>query len=321
MKTIRVSQFGDPDVLRLEEAPDPQPGPGQIVLCVHAVGVNPVDTYVRSGRYAALPSLPYTPGSDAAGMIETVGEGVKDLVPGDRVYTDHRARGAYAERMVCDAACVHRLPDNVSFAQGAALGVPYGTAYRALFVRGAAHPGETVLVHGATGGVGVAAVQLARAAGLTVIGTGGTEQGREMVRQQGAHHILDHHEEGYLEAARALTPDGRGIDLIVEMLANVNLGRDLGALAPRGRVIVVGSRGRVEIDPRDTMGRDADICGLILGNASPEEVRSIHAALGAGLENGTLRPIIAREMSLADAPRAHEAVMEPGAQGKIVLIP
>jgi NADPH2:quinone reductase len=321
MKTIRVSQFGDPDVLRLEEAPDPQPGPGQVVLRVHAVGVNPVDTYVRSGRYAARPSLPYTPGSDAAGVIETVGEGVEDLAPGDRVYTDHRARGAYAERMVCDAAWVHRLPEGVGFAQGAALGVPYGTAYRALFVRGAARPGETVLVHGATGGVGVAAVQLARAAGLTVIGTGGTEPGRDMVREQGAHHVLDHHEESYLEAARALTPGGRGIDLIVEMLANVNLGRDLGALAPRGRVVVVGSRGRVEIDPRDTMGRDADIRGLILGNASPEEVRSIHAALGAGLENGALRPIIAREMPLADAPRAHEAVMEPGAQGKIVLIP
>jgi len=321
MKLIRVSAFGGPDALRLEEAPDPRPGSGQIVLRVHAAGVNPVDTYIRSGRYAARPALPYTPGSDAAGVVEAVAEGVAGLAAGDRVYTDHRARGAYAERMVCDATQVHPLPENVSFAQGAALGVPYGTAYRALFDRGGARPGEAVLVHGASGGVGVAAVQLARAQGLTVIGTAGTERGRELVRAQGAHHVLDHHQEGYLEEARALTPQGRGMDLIIEMLANVNLGRDLGALAPRGRVIVVGSRGRVEIDPRDTMGRDADIRGLILGNASPEEVRGIHAALGAGLENGALRPIIAREMPLADAPRAHEAVMAPGAHGKIVLVP
>lgn len=321
MKAIRVSQFGGPEALRPEEMPDPGPGPGQIVLCVHAAGVNPVETYIRLNGYTVKPALPYTPGSDAAGVVEAVGEGVEEFVVGDRAYTDHRASGAYAERLVCDAAHAHPLPENVSFAQGAALGIPYATAFRALFVRGQMRPGETVLVHGASGGVGIAAVQLARAAGLSVIGTAGTEAGRQLVGEQGAHHVFDHHDADYLERARARTPGGRGFDGIIEMLANRNLGNDLGALAPGGRVIVVGSRGRVEIDPRGVMGGDRDIRGMVLFNAGPEEMRSIHAALRAGLENGALRPIIAQEIPLAQAPRAHEAVMEPGAHGKIVLVP
>jgi NADPH2:quinone reductase len=320
MKAIRVHKFGEPEVMRLEDVPDPQPDATQVVVRVQAAGVNPVETYVRSGAYARQPELPYTPGSDAAGTVEAAGDGVRHLKSGDRVYIDASVTGTYAELALCEAAHVHALPEQITFAQGAALGVPYVTAHRALFGRASARAGETVLVHGATGGVGSAAVQLARAAGMTVIGTGGTEEGRKLVAREGAHHVLDHHVEGYLQELMTLT-EGRGVDVIIEMLANVNLDRDLGVLARFGRVVVVGSRGRVEIDPRQAMGRDASIHGMTAFNITTEERASIHAALIAGLEAGTLRPIVGKELPLAEAARAHREVLEAGAFGKIVLLP
>ncbi len=320
MKAIRVHQFGGPEVMRLEEVPDPKPGAGQVLVRIAAAGVNPVETYIRAGMYARKPALPYTPGSDGAGKVVAIGSGVAHLSAGDRVYISGSLSGSYAEQALCAANQVHRLPEKVTFQQGAAMGIPYGTAYRALFWRAHALPGETVLVHGASGGVGTAAVQIARAAGMLVIGTAGTEKGRKLVESEGAHHVLDHSAPDYLAQLATLT-GGRGVDVILEMLANVNLGKDLGVLAMRGRVVVIGSRGNIEINPRDTRARDADIRGMSLMNATEAELSSIHAALGAGLENGTLRPVVGQEIPLAEAARAHQAVMAPGAYGKIVLVP
>ena len=181
-------------------------------------------------------------------------------------------------------------------------------------------PGETLLVHGASGGVGIAAVQTARAAGLKVIGTAGSEKGRELAAREGAHHVLDHGAKGYQEEIVALT-GGRGVEVILEMVANVNLGADLKLLAPHGRVVVIGSRGEVTVNPRDLMGRDAAIFGMLIWNISDEDAVITHAALAAGMENGTLRPVVGLELALAEAPEAHRKVMEPGAFGKIVLLP
>ncbi len=320
MKAIRVSVFGGPEVMKLEETPDLHPAGGQVLVRVKAAGVNPVDSYIRAGTYAVKPSLPYTPGRDAAGVVEEAGGDVSGLKKGDRVYTAGTVSGAYAELALCDPGSVHPLPERITFEQGAAIGIPYGTAYRALFARGRALPGETALVHGASGGVGIASVQLARAAGLRVIGTAGSDRGRELVAAQGAHHVLDHRAPDYLNQLSSLT-GGRGVNLIVEMLANVNLAKDLTVLAQNGRVVVVGNRGTIEINPREIMGREASVLGLVLLNASASELSSIHSALGAGLENGTLRPVIGQRIPLAEAPRAHDAVMRPGAYGKIVLIP
>ena len=318
MKAIRVRQFGGPEVLQLEEVPTLHPGPGQVLVRIHAAGVNPVDTYIRSGAYAAKPELPYTPGKDAGGTVAAWGAGVAGWSVGDRVYVGDSLTGTYAEQALCLPAQIHPLPASLTFAQGAAVNIPYATAFRALFQRARAQAGETVLIHGATGGVGLAAVQLARAAGLTVIGTGGSEAGRQLLATKGAHHVLDHRAPNYLADLLTIT-GGRGVDVILEMLANVNLGRDLTVLARHGRVAVIGSRGVVELNPRDAMMRDADILGVMLGNASAAELAGIHAALGAGLANGTLRPVVGRELTLAEAPLAHKAVMEPGALGKIVL--
>lgn len=318
MKAIRVRQFGGPEVMQLEDTPDLVPAEGQVVVRLSAVGVNPVDTYIRAGVYAKKPALPYTPGTDGAGTVIAVGAGVKTLKSGDRVYTAGSLSGTYAEQTLCEEGQVHALPSSVTFSQGAAMGVPYATAYRALFQKAHALPSERVLIHGASGGVGLAAVQLARAAGLEVFGTAGSVQGRKLASDNGAQHVFDHTRQGYLDELMQST-DGRGVDVILEMLANVNLGKDLTVLAPKGRVVVIGSRGAVEINPRDAMGRDAIITGMMLWNASEMEMRSIHAALVAGLADGRLRPIIGKEIPLAEAPRAHEEVMKSGASGKVVL--
>ncbi|MGA8012697.1 MAG: NADPH:quinone reductase [Candidatus Acidiferrales bacterium] len=325
MKAIRIKEFGGPEVMKLEEVPDLKPGAGQVVVRLRAIGVNPVETYMRAGTYPRKPSLPYTPGTDGAGTVESVGPALNTkeaarFKPGDRVYIAGSLSGAYAEQSLCDERFVFPLPANVSFAQGAAMNIPYSTAFRALFHRANARGGETVLVHGASGAVGIAAVQLARAAGLRVVGTVGSDRGRQLVAAEGAHEILDHKAPGHFDEALALT-GGRGYDVILEMLANVNLGRDLPILAPKGRVVVVGSRGPVEIDARHTMTRDASILGMSMWNATTEEIVSIHSTLVAGLENKTLRPIVGQEIPLAEAARSHIAVMEAGAYGKIVLIP
>lgn len=319
MQAIRVHEFGGPEVLKLEQLPDPKPGPGQVVVRIEAIGINPVETYIRAGKYGPR-QFPYTPGSDAAGTIEGVGDGVKTLRRGDRVYTHTSISGTYAQLALCSENQVHPLPAKIDFRQGAALGVPYATAHYGLFKRGAARAGEWVLVHGASGGVGTAAVQFARALGLIVVGTAGTERGRHLVLEQGAHHALDHHNPKYLDRLMDLT-GGRGVDLILEMASHTNLGKDLPVLAKNGRVVIIGSRGPVQINPRETMSRDADLRGMTLMNADERDLAGIHAAIIAGLENGTLRPIVGKEMPLAEAAKAHEAVLAPGSYGKIVLKP
>jgi NADPH:quinone reductase len=319
LKAIRVHEFGGPEVLRLEDVPDPRPGRGEVVVRIRAAGVNPVETYIRSGQYPIKPPLPYTPGSDAGGDVEAVGEGVGSVKSGDRVYVYRTLTGAYAEKALCSESQVHRLPKNVSYAQSAAVGVPYVTAYRALFHKAQARPGEMVLVHGASGGVGVAAVQMARAAGMTVVGTAGTDKGKELVAREGAHHVVDHNAADALEQLMKLT-GGRGFDVILEMLANKNLAKDLAMLNKFGRVVVVGSRGAIEINPRDIMVRDGAIVGMTSFNISDTDLAGIHAALVAGLGNGTLRPVVGKELPLKNAAKAHQAVMEAGAYGKIVLL-
>ena len=324
MQAILARAFGGPEVLKLEDVPDPAAGPGQVRVKVHAVGVNPYDTYMRTGAYAIKPDLPYTPGADAAGVVDQVGGGVSGITAGDRVYVSGtaigKAHGAYAQYVVCEPQQVHRLPDAISFTQGAGLFVPYVTAWRALFGRANTRPGEVVLIHGASGGVGVAATQFAVAAGATVIGTAGTDEGLAVVKAQGARHAVNHRSAGYLDEITTLS-NGRGPDVILEMLANVNLDHDLTVVAPSGRIVVIGNRGRVEIDARKIMTKDVSVFGLALWGIPADEVRRAHAAIIAGLDSGALKPVVGTELPLKDAALAHQRVMEPGARGKIVLIP
>ena len=320
MKAIRVHDFGAPEVMHLEDLPELTPGPDEVIVTLHAVGVNPVDTYIRAGFYRPDLKLPYTPGLDGAGVISAVGAEVKHRHVGQRVYVARSLTGTYAEEVRCKEFQTQPLPDGTRYDQGAALGVPYGAAFRALFQRAHGVAGETVLVHGGSGGVGLASIQFARAAGMRVIATAGSSEGKSLVLTHGAHHALDHHSSGYLDRLQELTC-GKGVDIILEMLANVNLDQDLGVLATGGRIVVIGSRGRIEIDPRTAISREASILGMTVFNTSDRELTSMHAAIIAGLENGTLRPVVSREFPLADAAAAHHAVMETSTLGKIVLIP
>jgi NADPH2:quinone reductase len=256
---------------------------------------------------------------DGGGIVESVGEGVSCVKVGDRVYINVSSTGTYAEKALCPEVGVHRLPERASYAQGAAIGVPYGTAFRALLQRAQAKPAECIFIHGASGGVGIAAVQLARGHRMRVIGTASSDRGRELVLKEGAHEVLDHKAEGYLDKLKELT-GGKGPDVILEMLANVNLAKDLSVLGMRGRIVVIGNRGSIEINPRDLMARDGAILGMTLFNVNEHDMAAIHGELVSGLDNGMLKPVIGQEFPLAEAARAHQAVMESGAYGKIVLV-
>ncbi len=324
MKAIRAHSFGGPEVLQLEELEDPIPGDGEVVVDVHAAGINPADTYMRNGTYAIIPELPYIPGGDAGGVISAVGEGSEAYSVGDRVFVgtalSFDLTGCYAEKVKRKASEVMPLPEGVSFAEATAFGVSYTTAHYALFGRGGAIAGETVFIHGATGSVGTAAIQLAKRAGLMIIGSGGTTNGLDLIRAEGADHVVDHSKEGYLDEV-AQSTGGNGPDLILEMLANVNLAADMDLAAKFGRIVVIGSRGEITINPRVAMMKELDIRGIALWNATAEQVALIMADILHGVEEGTVRPIIGRQMPLAEAAAAHVAVLEPGAFGKIVLVP
>jgi NADPH:quinone reductase len=319
MKAIIVREFGEPEVMKVEDVPTPEPSGTEVLVRIHAAGVNPVDTYLRSGIHAQAPKIPYTPGKDGAGIVESIGDAVTDLKPGDRVYTAGSISGTYAEYSICDEPDLGILPDNVSFEKGAGIWTPYATAYRALFQKAGAKAGETVLIHGASGGVGIAAVQWAKSAGLTVIGTASSDEGRELAIANGADAVFDHTDEDHFEAIREYSKGG--VDVIIEMLANVNLERDFEALALFGRIVVVGNRGSVEFTPRQAMTKEATIFGMSLFNSSSDDRREIHNAIRYGLENGSIDPPVSRSFPLSEAAVSHHEVIEQKANGKIVLIP
>ncbi|XP_008137659.2 quinone oxidoreductase [Eptesicus fuscus] len=321
MRAIRVFEFGGPEVLKFQsDIAVPIPKDHQVLIKVHACGVNPVDTYIRSGSYSRKPLLPYTPGSDVAGVIEAVGENVSAFKKGDRVFTTGTISGGYAEFAVAADDTVYTLPEKLDFKQGAALGVPYFTAYRALLHSARVKAGESVLVHGASGGVGLAACQIARAYGLKVLGTAGTEEGKNIVLRNGAHEVFNHREVNYIDKIKKSVGE-KGIDIIIEMLANVNLSNDLNLLSYGGRVIIVGSRGPIEINPRDTMAKESSIIGVALYSSTKEEFRQFAAALQAGMEVGWLKPVIGSQYRLENAVQAHENIIHSsGATGKMILL-
>ena len=320
MRAIVVREYGEPEVMKVEEASLPEPGDGQVLVKIEAAGVNPVDTYLRTGIHAHAPELPYTPGKDGAGVVEKVGKNVTSLKPGDRVYTAGSISGTYADYSLCGEKQLGKLPDNVSFEKGAGVWTPYATSYRALFQKAGAKSGETVLVHGASGGVGIGAVQWAKDAGLKVIGTASSDEGKQLVEQHGADTVFDHTDEDHFGEIREYT-GGKGVDVIIEMLANVNLERDFESLAMFGRIVVVGNRGSIQFTPRLAMTKDATIYGMSLFNAPPDDLSEIHAAIVDGLSRGAIDPAVGESIPLSEAPRAHHQVIENKASGKIVLIP
>lgn len=320
MKAIVVREFGPPEVMKVEEVELDHPTGTQVLVKIEAAGVNPVDTYLRTGIHAHAPSLPYTPGKDGAGIVEAIGESVTRFKAGDRVYTAGSISGTYAEYSICNESHLGHLPDNVSFEEGGGIWTPYATSYRALFQKAEAKAGEKVLIHGASGGVGLAAVQWAKSAGLRVIGTASSDDGKQAVLDAGSDVVFDHLDEDHFSEIHDYTGK-KGVEIIVEMLANVNLERDFECLGMFGRIVVVGNRGGLEFTPRQAMTKDATIYGMSLFNAPTEKLEQIHKAISHGLETGTLKPPIGRTFRLEEAPLAHDEIINSKANGKIVLLP
>lgn len=324
MQAIRAHQFGGSEVLQLEQLEDLVAGADEVIIDIKAAGVNPADTYMRTGTYGIVPDLPYTPGGDAGGVVSQVGQGVTHLKVGDRVIVgtalSFRLQDCYASQVKRPAAEVLPLPDHVSFQQAAAFGVSYPTAHMALFHRGNAKSGETVFIHGASGSVGTSAIQIAKRAGCKVIGSAGGEEGMALIKEQGVDLAVNHNSDSYIDEIKSFT-NGNGVDLTLEMLANVNLDKDMDLAAKFGRIVVIGNRGDITINPRVAMMKELDIKGTALWNMTADQIKPIMQDILAGIADKSLNPIIGKEFPLSEAARAHDAVLEPGAYGKVVLIP
>ena len=315
MKAIVVTAFGGPEVLKFQDIADPKADAGELLIRVRASGVNPVDTYVREGKYPGLTAKPpFIAGTELAGEI------IEGPRKGERIFAAQtvvgRNLGAHAELAVVKEAW--RFADHLSFTEAAAVPVAFGTAYRALVDVGRITPGTFVLIHGASGGVGNAATQLAAALGAIVIGTASTSDGQDAVRQAGAKFVFNHKDANYRQQITDVT-GGKGIDLIIEFLANVNLNHDLDLVARRGRIVVVGSRGPVEIDARKSMGKESTITGMSLWNDGVEGLNRAFAAVNALLERKAIHPVVGKAFPLGEAAKAQELVLKGGSAGKIVL--
>jgi len=320
MKAILVHKYGGPEELKVGDAPVPQPGKTDVLIRIHAAGVNPVDTYIRAGMFGDYAKLPFVLGTDGAGVIEAVGSDVTGFKSGDRVFCFLRDQGTYAQYCICPQNRCFPLSPKLSFQQGACVGVPYFTAYRSLFQTGHSKSAKSVLVHGASGGVGLAAVQMAKAAGKTVYGTAGTETGLKLVKNAGADHVFNHREKNYVNKIMEATKD-EGVDLILEMAANTNLPHDLHIIKPNGIIAVIGSRGSTTIDPGHLMGKMSAIIGVAVLNYPPDELAEAGAHIVKGLTEGSLIPVIDKEYSMNEAHVAHKEIIESlGAKGKLVIL-
>ncbi|WP_392385705.1 NADPH:quinone reductase [Marinomonas primoryensis] len=316
MKAMQMKDYGPASDLTLTDASKPSINEDQMLVQVGAAGVNPVDTYIRSGTNNYKTTFPHTPGSDGAGTIVELGKNVTEFEVGQRVYFSRNLGGSSAEFTVCAATHTYPLADALSFEEGACLGVPYTTAHRALFGRANAKAGDKVLVHGATGAVGIATVQLALAAGMDVVASAGTAAGADLLRQQGVTTVIMHNEADHLAPFQTLAS---GFDIVIEMLANHNLDQDLKALAFGGCVAVIGNRGTVEINPRDLMARDASVVGVALANVQPKELALIAKSLRPLFEKGVLKPVVRHSYALTELAQAHEDVLKSGALGNLVI--
>ncbi len=322
MKAIHVHEFGGPEVMVLEDAADPTPGAGQILLDVKAAGVNPVDTTFRSGAHPLSKSLalPWTPGVDAAGDVLAVGEGVSGFAPGDRVFGAAMS-GSYAEKALLNPLRTAKLPEGLSFEEGASLPVVLYTAYYALIYKAGLKAGETVLIHAGAGGVGCMGIQIAKAAGARVITTVSSEEKAAFCRGFGADVVVNYREEDVAERCLAET-GGVGVDSVIEMVAAENFDADCRAVKKYGTIVVLGAGtgknpvGSVNYPP--FYSKDIDVRGLSLFNSDPvfpEMIRQLDLMLA----DGRVRASVGETMPLADAPRAHDVLMTGKVFGKIVL--
>ena len=322
MKAILFDQLGGPEVLKLGDAPKPEVKPGWVLVKNHAIGINFADTLFRQGQYLMRPNLPDTPGLEAAGVVEAVGSGVDNLKPGARV----AAIGSktYAEYSVASANQVMPLPDFVSFAEGAAFPIQVLTAYHMLYTAHQTTPGQTVLVHSAAGGVGIVAVQIAKAAGARVIGTVSSDSKIGLVKEYGAEAVINYATQDFAEEALKLT-DGKGVDLILDAVGKPTLEKGLRCLAPFGHLMLYGRAG----GPPDPLNlftlfqKSLKVSGFVLYtiSAMPDKHREGIEKSFQLMGQGKLKLLIGKSFPLAEAAEAHRHMESRQSTGKLVLIP
>lgn len=328
MKAVTVRQFGGPEMLTLEDRPEPVPAPGEVLIRVGAVAVNYVDSVVIAGRYQFLPKLPFVPGKGPAGTVVALGDGVSGCVVGDRVLAMAEI-GGYAELAVAPASQCYHLPDIMGFGDAAAMSLAYDTAWFALHERGRLTAGETVLVLGATGAVGFATMQLAKAAGARVLASVSSMSKADLVLAGGADAVIDHGAAGMRDALRAqvhAVTDGQGADVVIDMLGDDVFDAALRAVAWCGRVVVVGfAAGRIpSVKVNYLMVKNIEVSGLQISDyrkRRPDIVRSCFKEIFALYGAGRIRAPDISAYPMAEAGRAMEALLGRSVRDRILLLP
>jgi NADPH2:quinone reductase len=322
MKAAVIYANGGPDVLRYEDVPDPECPDGHVVVDVEAISIEGGDLLHRAG--AELPSVPHVVGYLAAGTISDVGAGVEDRAVGDRVVTLNAA-GSHASKRAVPALSTWPIPDGLDAARAACIPVAYGTAQECLFTAGNLQAGQAALIHAGAGGVGMAAIQLAKQAGATVISTASSDEKLERLKEFGLDHGINYASESFVDRTRELT-DGRGADVILDSVGGQNLVDSIGALAYRGMLVSVGVAGRAgsNIEARDLWAQNNALRGVFLGGALMTEYPRVHgmiADLFGRVADGGLRVEIDRTFPLAEAAAAHAYIESRQAFGRVVMTP
>ena len=326
MKALLVREHGPIENLELGEAPDPVPKPGEALIEVRAASINFPDLLVIGGTYQKLPPRPFSPGKDLAGVVIAVGEGVTTCKPGDRVSAEIEF-GAYAEKCAVPALNCHKMPEAMSYVEGAAMGLTYLTAHFALVERGMYRPGEVVLINGAAGGVGLAAVQVAKALGATVVASVGGEEKAALAKASGADHVVrtdvaDLHETFRKQVFDAVGP--RGVDLIIDPVGGNVFDASMRTIAWSGRIVIVGfAEGRVpQVKAGLLLVKNIALIGLQWSDyrdREPEKVRRVQQELYRMYEAGKLKPHVMATFPLAEHQKALAIVRDRKAAGKVVL--
>ncbi len=319
MKAIKMTQFGGPEVLKIEEAALGQPKKGEAVVAIKAAGINFIDIYQRRGTYPV--PLPYIPGLEAAGIVESVGEGVANVKPGDRVAYVHTP-GAYAEKCIIDAKYLIPLPEGLSFEQGAAFPLQGMTAHYLLHEFRKIKPNDTVLIHAAAGGMGLLLVQWAKHLGARVFGTVSTEEKAKMAKEAGADEVILYTKQNFVDEVKKLT-DKRGVELIIDGVGKTTFAGNLEAAALRGNIVIFGAAsGPADpIAPNTLMKHSLTVSGGSLFNyiLSPEELKHRSQAVLEGIQKGWLKLNINQVFPLSEASEAHRKLEDRNSVGKLVL--
>jgi len=322
MRALLCTAWGGPESLTLGDVPSPVPGPGEVLVEVRACGLNFADTLMIQGKYQERPEFPFSPGLEVAGEVLSVGQGVEGLTAGDAVIA-FCGHGGLAERVVVPTGNAIRIPDGMDFVTAAGFGVVYGTAHVGLERRGHLTPGEVLLVHGAAGGVGLAAVEVGRRMGATVIATASSEERLALAKAHGAHHAINYRKEEFRERVKSLT-DGRGADVVFDPVGGEVFDQSVRCTNWEGRILVVGfASGTISQLPVNlTLVKNISVTGVYWGayrRRDPAVLQQSWRQLLAWLEEGALSPHISATYPLEDAPAALESLMRRRATGKVVV--